>query len=67
MVSQRSKTLFREIIEISAHQYIHPTAKPTDASKNLVGNSYIGPSTGMSAVISPRQESTEDDTRPMMA
>ena len=43
-----------------SHQYIHPTAKPTPRSRNRRGNSIIGALTGISAVISPRQDITDE-------
>lgn len=48
-----------------AHQYIQPTAKPTPRSKNRLGNSITGAFTGMRAVISPKQEITDEITVPI--
>jgi hypothetical protein len=54
------------VVEICAHQYIHPTANPTPLSRNLLGNSITGAFTGIRDVISPRQDMTEEMTVPII-
>lgn len=49
----------------SAYQYIQPTAKPTPLSRNRRGNSITGALTGIKAVISPKQDMTDEMTVPM--
>lgn len=47
------------------YQYIQPTANPTPLETKRRGNSMTGAFTGISAVISPRQDMTEEITVPM--
>jgi hypothetical protein len=47
------------------HQYIQPTANPTPRSRKRLGNSITGAFTGIRAVISPRQEITDEITVPI--
>lgn len=49
-----------------AHQYIQPTANPTPRSRNLRGNSTTGALTGIRAVISPKQDITDETTVPII-
>jgi hypothetical protein len=48
-----------------AYQYIQPMEKPTPRSRKRRGNSITGALTGIKAVISIKQDITDDKTVPM--